>query len=229
MNWHDILKLKYGEKDIKRLFDNMSSFGNKSTSSIVLPLFHLIYFNEPLSAKERIELRRMASHTTNIEVSKVLSNLAAAGSKIIESDRILPLDKNEMRINKISIYGAGNLYSRESAALTIGLRDVKKISALYLEVKDGLYRFTLSKNFNLSHGDVDNQYDFIKKIVDYFNKRKDCQLEVLLESDIFIKHMYDPSFEDVIDWLKKWEDGNLDRSEADTKWNDDGPDDEDDV
>lgn len=228
MKWHDILKLKYGEKDIKRLFDNMSSFGNKSTMSIVIPLFNLIYFNKPLSAKERIELRRMASHTTNIEVSKVLSNLAAAGSKIIESDRILPLDKKEMRVNQISIYGAGNLYSREGAALTIGLRDEKKISALYLEVKDGLYRFTLSKTFNLSHGDVDNQYDFIKKIVDYFNKRKDCQLDVVLDADRINEHMYDPSFEDVIDWLRKWEDGEYDKRH-DKVWYDDGPDDEDDV
>ena len=220
MNWHDILKLKYGEKDIKRLFDNMSSFGNKSVASIVLPLFRLIYFNKPLSAKERIELRRMASHTTNIEASKVLSNLATAGSKIIESDRILPLDKNEMRVSQLSIYGAGNLYSRESAALTISLRNIgKKIGALHLEVKDGLYRFTLAKTLNLSQGIVDNQYDFIKKIVDYFNERKDCQLDVLLESDKISEHMYDPSFEDVIDWLRKWEDGEYD----------DGPDDEDDV
>ena len=226
MNWHDILKLKkYGVKDINRIFNNMGSFKDKSsTSSIVIPLFNLMYFNIPLSAKERVEMRRMASYTTNIEISKVLSNLATAGSKIIESDRILPFGKKEMKTERFSIYDTGNLYSRESVTYTIGLIDFdwaggKLINLHYLNIKDGLYRMDFSKTIP-GGSDIDTQWDFIKKISNYF-KYRDCNFTVTLETSSFSQNLYNPTYEDVIDWLRDWEDGDYDEGDNELDEEDD--------
>lgn len=213
MNWHDILKLKkYGEKDIKLLFEHKIS-SQKSTGNLIPALFNLIYFNIPLSGKARIELRRLASTTTNVELSVFLSNFSTAGGKIIETDRILPFDRKEMKTKSISIYNTGNLYEEGMVIYTIDFtidpfNEEKLIKRHSLEILDGLYHYKLYKNVTLGENTIDIERDFIKKIVDYFNDRKeDYFLKVTFVPPHHLrrsgnKHMYEPSFEVIIDWLQ---------------------------
>jgi len=211
MNWHDILKLKkYSEKDIKyNLLKRLESI-NTSTAPIVVPLFNLMYFNKPLTGSERMKIKRLASHTTEANVSTILNNISTAGGKIIESDRILPFSKQEMKISKISVYGAGNLYSVEKVEYAIQLTD-KKNSRLphildhYLDVTDGLYSYSLIGNLKSGQTTADH-WDFVRKIVYYYDTRKDCNLIITLQGETFKEGLYDPSVEEVIDWLREWED-----------------------
>ena len=175
MTWFDVIKIvSYDLKQVKKLFLNPKIvFNLGDNTDVIIGLFKLIYFDEPLTVKTRMQMKRNATKPlAKIETSKFLNNLSIAGGKIINiPEKMLPLERHLVSLTSLSIYNVNDMYTKKDIELIILIND-KKQCLFELRINDSLFRFKLSQR-QIGYISQNLMYSIIDDILDFYRNMGD--------------------------------------------------------